>query len=133
MHPTHKKWHDYFDTRDPKILKEILAEDAAFHSPVVHTPQKGKKITAIYLSSALQLLAEHGAAHDFKYVNEVANNRHFHLEFECSLDGIKINGLDMIEINEEGKIVNFKVMIRPLKAINMVHKKMGEMLAKAKS
>jgi len=132
MHPTHKKWHDYFDTRDSKILDEILADDAAFHSPVVHTPQKGKKITAIYLSSALHLLAKHGVTHDFKYVNEVANDRHFHLEFECSLDGIKINGLDMIEINEEGKIVNFKVMIRPLKAINMVHRKMGEMLAKAK-
>jgi len=132
MHPTHKKWHDYFDTRDPIILDEILADDAAFHSPVVHTPQAGKKITAIYLSSALHLLAEHGAEHDFKYVNEVTNDSHFHLEFECSLDGILINGVDMIEVNNEGKIANFKVMIRPLKAINIVHKKMGEMLAKAK-
>jgi len=133
MHPTHKKWHDYFSTRDPHILHDILADDAAFHSPVVHTPQTGKKLTSIYLSSALQLLAAQDTEHDFKYVNEVTSDTHFHLEFECTIDGIRINGLDMIEINQEGKIVNFKVMIRPLKAINMIHMKMGEMLAKTKT
>ena len=131
MHPTHKKWHDYLDSKDPEILKEILAEEVTFHSPVVHTPQQGKKITFIYLSAALHLLSGHEDRH-FRYVNEVTNDRHLHLEFECTLDGILVNGIDLIELNEEGKISQFKVMLRPLKAINIVHKKMGEMLAKGK-
>ena len=131
MHPTHKKWHDYLDSKDPEILKEILAEEVTFHSPVVHTPQQGKKITFIYLSAALHLLSGH-KDRNFRYVNEVTNDRHLHLEFECTLDGILVNGIDLIELNEEGKISQFKVMLRPLKAINIVHKKMGEMLAKGK-
>ena len=131
MHPTHKKWHDYLDSKDPEILKEILAEDVTFHSPVVHTPQQGKKITFIYLSAALHLLSGH-KDRNFRYVNEVTNDRHLHLEFECTLDGILVNGIDLIELNEEGKITQFKVMLRPLQAINIVHKKMGEMLAKGK-
>jgi len=131
LHPTLQKWHQYFDTREPQILNEILAEDAAFHSPVVHTPQRGKKVTSIYLSSALSLLAGLGTDHNFVYVNEVLGEKHFHLEFEVTLDDVHINGMDMIEINDEGKIINFKVMIRPLQAINHIHKKMGEMLAAA--
>ena len=131
MHPTHKKWHDYLDSKDPEILKEILAEEVTFHSPVVHTPQQGKKITFIYLSAALHLLSGH-KDRNFRYVNEVTNDRHLHLEFECTLDGILVNGIDLIELNEEGKITQFKVMLRPLQAINIVHKKMGEMLAKGK-
>jgi len=132
MHPTLKKWHQYFDNRDLKILDEILAKDVSFHSPVVHTPQNGKKITMIYLSSAFKLLADPDTDHDFKYIREVTNDRHFMMEFKCSIDGIQINGIDMIEINDEGKIINFKVMIRPIQAINIVHKKMGEMLKKNK-
>jgi len=128
MHPTLKKWHEYFDNRDLKILDEILAEDVTFHSPVVHTPQRGKKITMVYLSAALKLLATPGTQHNFRYVRKVANDRHFLLEFECTLDGVHINGIDMMEVNEAGEIINFKVMIRPLQGINMVHKKMGEML-----
>ena len=131
MHPTHKKWHNYLDSKDPEILKEILAEEVTFHSPVVHTPQQGKKITFIYLSAALHLLSGH-KDRNFRYVNEVTNDRHLHLEFECTLDGILVNGIDLIELNEEGKITQFKVMLRPLQAINIVHKKMGEMLAKGK-
>ena len=131
MHPTHKKWHDYLDSKDPEILKEILAEDVTFHSPVVHTPQQGKKITFIYLSAALHLLSGH-KDRNFRYVNEVTNDRHLHLEFECTLDGILVNGIDLIELNKEGKITKFKVMLRPLQAINIVHKKMGEMLARGK-
>ena len=78
MHPTHKKWHDYLDSKDPEILKEILAEEVTFHSPVVHTPQQGKKITFIYLSAALHLLSGH-KDRNFRYVNEVTNDRHLHL------------------------------------------------------
>ena len=131
MHPTHKKWHDYLDNLDPEILKEILAEDVTFHSPVVHTPQQGKKITFIYLSAALHLLSGQ-EDRQFRYVNEVTTDRQLHLEFECTLDGILVNGIDLIELNEEGKITQFKVMLRPLQAIQIVHKKMGEMLASGK-
>jgi len=90
-----------------------------------------EKITFIYLSAALHLLSGH-TDRNFRYVNEITNDRHLHLEFECTLDGILINGIDLIELNEEGKITQFKVMLRPLQAIHMVHKKMGEMLAKGK-
>ena len=131
MHPTHKKWHDYLDSKDPELLKEILADDVTFHSPVVHTPQRGKKITFIYLSAALHLLSGHEDRH-FRYVNEVTNDRHLHLEFECTLDGILVNGIDLIELNAEGKITTFKVMLRPLQAIHIVHKKMGELLTSGK-
>jgi len=122
------KWHQYFETRDAEILDGILADEAAFHSPVVHTPQRGKKLTKIYLSSALNLLAGLEQDHDFVYVNEVIGERHAHLEFEVTLDGVHVNGMDMIEINDAGKIINFKVMIRPLRAINHIHQKMGELL-----
>ena len=132
MHPTLQKWHDFVQHRDPVLLDQILADEAHFHSPVVHTPQRGKKIVAAYLSAALGLLATPGVEHSFKYVNKVIDERHFFLEFECLLDGIHVNGIDMIEINEEGKIIKFKVMVRPLKAIHMVHQKMGEALASMK-
>ncbi|MFD2565857.1 nuclear transport factor 2 family protein [Pseudotenacibaculum haliotis] len=117
-------WHEVVTKKDPEILSKLLADDVVFHSPVVHSPQKGKKITEIYLLAALQVFL----SGEFKYVREVENDQCSFLEFEVELDGVLINGIDMITWNEEGKIIDFKVMIRPLKAINLVHQKMGEIL-----
>ena len=120
------KWHKIIETKDTNLLLDILDDDVTFHSPVVHTPQKGKKITYLYLSAALQVFL----SGDFRYIREVTNERETFLEFEVEIDGILINGIDMISWSSEGKIIDFKVMIRPLKAINLIHQKMSEILSK---
>tara|TARA_R110002073_G_scaffold8207_5_gene45863 strand:- start:76249 stop:76644 length:396 start_codon:yes stop_codon:yes gene_type:complete len=120
------KWHEIIETKNVTLLSEILDDNVIFHSPVVHAPQKGKKITSLYLSAALQVFLEG----DFKYLREVVNESETFLEFEVELDGVVINGIDMISWNSAGKIVDFKVMIRPIKAINLIHQKMGEILMK---
>jgi hypothetical protein len=117
-------WHQLVKDRDARALDALLADDAVFHSPVVHTPQVGKAITKAYLSAALQVLQ----GDSFRYVRELAGDRDAVLEFELELDGIHINGVDMIKWNDEGRITEFKVMLRPLKAVNLVHQKMGAML-----
>lgn len=119
------RWHRIAETRDPAALDDLLADDAVFHSPVVHTPQVGKAITKKYLATALEVLVGSGT---FRYVREIVGERDALLEFELELDGIHVNGVDLIRWNDAGKIVDFKVMVRPLKAINVLHQRMGEAL-----
>jgi len=121
------RWHALIDARDYAGLDDLLAEGAVFESPVVHTPQVGKAITAKYLQSAMTLL-NNGT---FRYLGEWTAERSAVLEFACDLDGIAVNGVDMIWWDETDRITRFKVMVRPLKAINMLHQKMGELLARA--
>ncbi|MCI3135029.1 nuclear transport factor 2 family protein [Phenylobacterium aquaticum] len=121
------RWHALIDARDYAGLDALLAEGAVFESPVVHTPQVGKAITAKYLQAAMTLL-NNGT---FRYLGEWTAERSAVLEFACDLDGIAVNGVDMIWWNEADQITRFKVMVRPLKAINMLHQKMGELLARA--
>lgn len=125
-----KNWHTFLDTKNPKILDELLADEVIFYSPIVWAPQEGKQITKLYLMAALEVFGSENA--DFKYVNQVIDKNQFILEFVTLIDGVTVNGVDMIELNDDGKIISFKVMIRPLKAINKVHEKMGEMLEKLK-
>ncbi|MDO8289392.1 MAG: nuclear transport factor 2 family protein [Parvibaculum sp.] len=120
-----EQWHAYATSRDTSILDRLLADDVIFQSPVVHTPQKGKAITKLYLTAALETLGND----KFKYVGEWFGPSSAILEFETVIDGISINGIDMIGWNAAGQITSFKVMVRPLKAMNMLHAKMGEMLA----
>ncbi|MFT6265034.1 MAG: hypothetical protein ACJAWS_001182 [Oleiphilaceae bacterium] len=124
-----QKWHELVETKNINILDEILADDARMHSPVVHTVQEGKAITKMYLAGAAMTIGND----KFKYVREVYDEGFAMLEFETEMDGIFVNGVDMIYWNEDDKITDFKVMIRPLKAVNMVHKKMGEALQAFKS
>jgi hypothetical protein len=116
------------ETRDAAGLDNILDENVVFHSPVVHTPQAGKPITTLYLTAALHVLNNE----TFQYLREVVSGNNAVLEFLTVIDGITINGVDMITWNEDGRIIDFKVMLRPLKAVNLVHKMMGEMLQKIK-
>jgi hypothetical protein len=118
------RWHDIVRTRDASRLSEVLDDDVIFYSPVVHTPQIGKQITTQYLSAALHVFFNDS----FSYVREVIGERDAVLEFETEIDGIIVNGVDLIKWNDDGKIIEFKVMIRPLKAINIIHQKMGEVL-----
>ncbi len=120
---TLKRWHEIIEQGNPELLDDILAEDCVFFSPVVHTPQQGKALTRLYLSGAMHVLNK-----DFRYVKEVVSPEHAVLEFVCDVDGIIVNGVDIMSFDEEGKIREFKVMVRPLKAINMVHAGMREML-----
>ena len=121
-------WHKLIETRDAAGLDDILAENVVFHSPVVHTPQTGKPITKLYLTAALHVLNND----TFQYLREVISGNNAVLEFQTVIDGISINGVDMITWSEDGRITDFKVMLRPLKAVNLVHKMMGDMLQKMK-
>jgi hypothetical protein len=117
-------WHNIVHEKDAAGLSELLSNDVVFYSPVVHTPQVGKTITTKYLAAALHVFFND----TFRYVREVVGEHDAVLEFETEIDGIIVNGVDMIKWNEVGEIIEFKVMIRPLKAINLIHQKMGEML-----
>jgi len=125
---TIQKWHQVVDAKDPGQLKSLLADDVVFHSPVLHTPQKGKALTTMYLSAAFYVLANE----NFKYKRQVLQDNQAVLEFEAIVDGIVINGVDMIECNSNGKITDFKVMVRPLKGLQIVQQKMFELLSKNK-
>ena len=121
-------WHKLVKERDAAALDGILADNVVFHSPVVHTPQTGKPITTLYLTAALHVLNND----TFQYLREVIAGNQAVLEFQTVIDGISINGVDMITWGEDGRITDFKVMLRPLKAVTQVHKMMGEMLQKIK-
>lgn len=121
-----QQWHEVVETKNIGLLDDILADQAKLFSPVVHTVQEGKEITKMYLLGAAMTLGNDS----FKYVREVYDNRFALLEFETVLDGVFVNGVDMISWDSENKITDFKVMIRPLKAVNAVHKFMGEALIK---
>jgi len=116
-------WHKILHERDMDRLDDLLADDCVFLSPVVHTPQKGRELTRLYLTAAFALFND-----SFHYVKEVVTPRHAVLEFMCDLDGIVVNGVDIMTFDEAGKIIEFKVMVRPLKAVTILHGKMKAML-----
>jgi hypothetical protein len=120
------KWHDFLDGKGD--LGDLLADDVVFYSPVVFTPQRGKDVTAMYLQAAGQVLVGNDADGGFRYVKEVVAGDTAVLEFETSLAGKYVNGVDIIRCNDDGRIVEFRVMLRPLQAINAVHEQMRAML-----
>jgi SnoaL-like protein len=119
-------WHELVRTRNVAGLDALLADEAVFHSPVVHTPQVGKAITALYLGAAFHVFFNES----FRYVREIVGARDAALEFQVEIDGIAVNGVDLISWNDAQRIVEFKVMLRPLKAINLIQQKMAARLQK---
>lgn len=117
-------WHQIVADRNPRALAVLLADDAVFYSPIVHTPQVGKAIMTQYLAAALHVFGNE----TFRYVREVVGEHDAVLEFMVEIEGISVNGVDMIKWNDAGQIVEFKVMLRPLKAVNLIHQKMAAML-----
>jgi len=111
-------WHKILNTKDAAGLDNILADNVVFHSPIVHTPQEGKPITTLYLTAALYVFNNDS----FKYLREIISNNNAVLEFSTVIEGITVNGVDMITWGTDGRITEFKVMVRPLKAINLIHK-----------
>jgi len=130
MTPTQQglaEWHTLATAPDPERLARLVAEDAVFHSPVVHTPQEGRALVVSYLSAAAATLGQG----QFRYVRELVDGQNVMLEFTCVLDGIQVNGVDIIRFDEAGMIADFKVMIRPIKAVNKVWEMMAAQLEKA--
>jgi ketosteroid isomerase-like protein len=138
---TIENWHQHLRGRFAGGLDELLADDCVFYSPVVFTPQKGKEVTKLYLDAAFSTFgdAEGGEAKPalsegskFRYVKETMAGNHAFLEFETEMGGKYVNGVDIITCDESGRIVEFKVMVRPLQAVNILHARMKAMLEKMK-
>ncbi|MEL7690180.1 nuclear transport factor 2 family protein [Citromicrobium bathyomarinum] len=130
MRPTQQglaDWHTLATSPDPERLARLVAEGAVFHSPVVHTPQEGRTLVVAYLSAAAATLGQG----QFRYLREILDGPHAMLEFTCILDDIQVNGVDIITFDDAGKIADFKVMIRPIKAVNKVWEMMAAQLEKA--
>jgi len=121
-------WHQLLKTRDSNGLQAILADDVVFHSPVMHTPQLGKALTTMYLTAAFHVFVND----TFHYVREVIGESDAVLEFSVIIDGVTVNGVDMIRWNPEGRIIDFKVMLRPVMAITLIQQKMTAMLKAAR-
>lgn len=118
-------WHRVV-AGDVSILAELLADDVVFYSPVVFTPQRGKAITSLYLQGAAEVLG----GTEFRYTKQVLAGRHAVLEFETTVDDKHVNGVDILSCDDAGRIVEFRVMLRPLQAVDVVHRRMGELLAR---
>jgi hypothetical protein len=117
-------WHELVKSRNVSGLDSLLADEVTFHSPVVRTPQVGKAIAKQYLAAAFRVFFNES----FRYTREIVGSSDAVLEFQVEIDGVNVNGVDMIEWNDAGQIIDFKVMLRPLKAINLIHQKMAAML-----
>ena len=139
------KWHDVMKSSSSEAeaeakLNDLLHDDVIFYSPVVFTPQRGKEITKLYLSAASGVFSSENTKKNpdkknskFKYVKEIINGNTACLEFETEMNGIYVNGIDLITWNHDNKIIEFKVIVRPLQAVNTLHEMMGKMLDKLKT
>ena len=125
--PAIVQWHAYAKSRNIALLADQLDEHVTFQSPVVFTPQQGRAITTKYLAAAMQVLGNES----FVYKREWYAESSAVLEFESTIEGVLVNGVDIISWNAANKIIDFKVMVRPLKAVNKLHELMGRMLAAA--
>lgn len=115
-------WHKFIETHNPKILDELLAENVNFHSPFVWKPKHGKAITVTILTTVTKVLE------DFKYVREILDGNNWALEFEAKIGELTLRGIDLIQFNDEGKIIDFEVMIRPANALQALGMEMGKRL-----
>lgn len=127
-----ERWHRFVESRDPDLLDDLLAEDAVFHSPVVFTPQKGRAITKLYLVGAMRVFGGTDGS-DFHYTKELRTDPFAVLEFEVTVDDKLVNGVDILSFDGEGRIREFRVMVRPLQAIQLLHRKMAAMLEELKT
>ena len=122
------RWHRYLGGELPGGLDDLLADDVVFYSPVVYTPQRGKAVTTQYLEAASRTLV-HGTGATFTYTKQVLAGDTAVLEFETSVEGRYVNGVDIVRCDDTGRIVEFRVMMRPLQGIQAVHEQMGRLLA----
>ncbi len=107
-----RSWHAVAAALDPALLDALLADDVEFRSPAVFAPQKGKALTTLYLSGALTVLGP-----SLRYVAEWYDESSAVLEFEADLDGVYVQGVDMLRWNTDDKLVSFTVMVRPMRGL----------------
>lgn len=139
IHAVIEQWHAHMRGELKDGLDVLLDDNCVFFSPIVFTPQVGKEMTKMYLMAAGQTLPGDKSPNDssgnggkFRYTKEVLDGYTAVLEFETTIEGKYANGVDIITCNDQGKIVEFRVMMRPLQAINAVHRQMGEALERMK-
>ncbi len=125
MNETLSIWHKFVETQNAQLLEEILADNVKFHSPFVWKPKDGKAITIVILTTVATVFE------DFKYVREIVDGKNFALEFEARIGELTLRGVDLIQIDESGKIIDFEVMIRPANALQMLGMEMGKRLFSA--
>lgn len=123
--PVIDQWLDVIENGQTAGLNDMLAEDVVFYSPAVFTPQRGRAIAAAYLRAAEQMFAGTG----FHYVNTWIDSHSAVLEFTAEVDGIAVEGVDILQWNDAGQLTTVKVMIRPFKGLQVVIAKMAELLA----
>ncbi|HTZ94651.1 MAG TPA: nuclear transport factor 2 family protein [Streptosporangiaceae bacterium] len=123
-----RTWHEIAAAQDPALLDDLLADDVEFRSPAVFAPQKGKALTALYLSGALVVLGP-----SLRYVGEWYDDSSAVLEFEATLDGLYVQGVDMLRWNAAGKLVSFTVMVRPLRGLEKLIELMARQLTASQS
>jgi hypothetical protein len=128
IHDVVERWHRYLAGDLPGGLDELLGDEVVFYSPVVYTPQAGKQVTTGYLEAAAAVLNAPQSKGGFRYTKQVAAGDTAVLEFETSVQGKYVNGVDIIRCDDAGRIVEFRVMIRPLQAVDIVHEQMKAML-----
>ncbi len=119
---TYQVWHDFIETPDAEKLALILHDDVKFHSPFVWKPKEGRRMTTAILLTVTEIFA------DFRYVREIKNDFHWALEFEAKVGEFSLRGVDLIELDADGKIIDFEVMIRPANALNALGAEMGRQL-----
>ena len=117
-----KLWHQFVETPNAEILHEILTDDVKFHSPFVWKPKDGKAITTQILLTVTQVFQ------NFRYVREIAEGNNFCLEFEANIGDLTLRGVDLIQLNDNGKIIDFEVMIRPANALQTLGMEMSKRL-----
>jgi hypothetical protein len=120
------RWHEVVASRDADALRGLIAEGAVFHSPAVHTPQEGRDVVTAYLSGAFVVLGPELTYHD-----EWVGERDAVLRFTSVVDGLQVEGVDIIRWDDDGRIADFTVMVRPFKALQAVMGRMLEELTRA--
>jgi hypothetical protein len=118
------RWHEIAESRDPAGLDDLLADDVFFRSPAVHTPQLGKELTTAYLTAAVAVLGP-----TLRYVREWYDERSAVLEFEAELDGLSVHGIDLMVWDDDGRLIEFTVMVRPMKGLHKLIEHMAAQLA----
>jgi len=119
------RWHAVVDSRDAAGLPALVAEDAVFRSPAVHTPQEGRDTVVGYLTAAFTVLGPH-----LTYEREWLGDDSAVLQFRSEVGGLDVSGVDMITWDADGRIVDFTVMVRPKKALDAVIEHMGAELVR---
>lgn len=117
-----QEFRDAVEAKDDVAMERTLADDVVFHSPVAVTPYEGRHVTAAILRAARRIMGP-----DFRYVRQISSDdgRDHALVFRTTLNGKELGGCDLLHLDDEGRIDEFTVMVRPLSAAQALNEAMG--------